>query len=181
MSRYAVTFYILLAFAILNTLLLALQLLNIPVAPLPNFTNESEPAHPVSSSPITLPLSALQVHSIVLVPVSWGAVAGAWIWRGRTKSEWTRRGLDQNLFKLLLQMRGSTSRTAILKALLMPKDRLQLAKTLDLDWATIDYHIQVLIECELVREKTAHGNLVLYELTPLGDKLLNALDEMSKK
>ena len=120
------------------------------------------------------------MHSTVVAPISWVAVIGAWIWRGRAKSDWSRRGLNQDLFKLLLQMKGGDTRTTILKALLTPKDRFQLAKDLGLDWTTIDYHVQVLSKYGLVREKTAYGNVKLYELTPIGTTLLNALEEMSR-
>jgi predicted transcriptional regulator len=75
---------------------------------------------------------------------------------------------------------GSETRTTILKALLTPKDRFQLAKDLELDWTTIEYHIQVLLKYGLVREKTADGNVRLYELTPTGNTFLNALEEMSR-
>ncbi len=180
--KYSIVLYLILAFAILNNLLLGLQLLGHPVAgPPPNNANSSVPVHPISPSPISLPLVILQTHSIALVPISWAAVVGAWIWRGRAKSDWSRRGLDQGLFKLLLQMKGGETRTTILKALLIPKDRFQLAKDLELDWTTIDYHIQVLLKYGLVQEKAAYGNVRLYELTPVGNTLLNALEEMSRR
>lgn len=85
------------------------------------------------------------------------------------------------MFKLLLQMKGGETRTTILKSLLTPKDRFQLARDLELDWTTIDYHVQVLLKYGLVQEKTAYGNVKLYELTPVGNVLLNALEEMSRK
>jgi predicted transcriptional regulator len=174
-----VAFYVLLTFAILNTSLLGLSLLRVsPWTPPPAGNSTSFPQSP---SLVTLPLIVLQNNSIALFPISWGAVVGAWIWRGRAKSDWSRRGLDQGLFKLLLQMKGGETRTTILKALLTPKDRFQLARDLELDWTTIDYHIQVLLKYGLVREKTAYGNVKLYELTPTGDTLLNALEEMSRR
>ncbi len=179
-SKYSIVLYLVLAFAILNTLLLGLQLLGHPVAGPPNNAN-STGATPISPSPVSLPLVVLQAHSIALVPISWAAVVGAWIWRGRAKSNWSRRGLDQGLFKLLLQMKGGETRTTILKSLLTPKDRFQLARDLELDWTTIDYHVQVLLKYGLVQEKTAYGNVKLYELTPVGNILLNALEEMSRK
>ena len=182
MFRRSILFIVLLTFAILNTLLLGLLLVGVQVPGTPpNYANSSEPFQIPPPPPQDVPLVALQTHSLALVPISWAVVVGAWIWRGRAKSDWTRRGLDQSLFRLLLQMKGGETRTTILKELLTPKDRLQLANDLGLDWATIDYHIQVLLKHGLVQEKTAYGNVKLYELTPVGNTLLNALEEMNRK
>ena len=78
-------------------------------------------------------------------------------------------------------MKGSQTRTTILKALLTPRDRFQLAKDLDLDWATVDYHVQVLLKHNLITEKVVFGNVKFYELTFTGSTLLAALDELNKK
>ena len=78
-------------------------------------------------------------------------------------------------------MKGSQTRTTILKALLTPRDRFQLAKDLDLDWATVDYHVQILLKHSLITEKIAFGNVKFYELTLTGSTLLAALDELNKK
>lgn len=95
------------------------------------------------------------------------------------KSEWTRLGLDRDSFRLLLQMKGSNTRTTILKSLLTPKDRFQLSKELDLDWTTIDYHVQVLLKHDLISERTAFGSVKLYQLTATGSTLLRALEDMN--
>jgi predicted transcriptional regulator len=164
---------------VLNTALLALLLVGIHVeSPKENSWETYAPLQSVASS---FSLDIVQTHSVVLAPISWAAVIGAWIWRGRAKSDWTRHGLDQGLFRLLLQMKGGETRTTILRELLIPKDRLQLAKDLCLNWTTIDYHVQVLLKHGLVQEKTAYGNVKLYELTSTGNTLLSALEEMSKR
>jgi len=108
-------------------------------------------------------------------------VLGIWIWRGKTKSEWMKRGLGKDSFKLLLQMKGSKTRTTILKALLTPRDRFQLSGELDLDWSTIDYHMQILLKNGLVSEKSAFGNVKLYELTSTGSLLLRTLEDMGDR
>jgi DNA-binding transcriptional ArsR family regulator len=179
--RYNLVVGILLGFAILNTILLGLQLVSITPWTPPVSSGNSTVITQRSPPPVALPLILLQSHSLLLAPISWGAVVGVWIWRGRIKSRWTRLGLDQGLFRLLLQMKGSATRTTILKSLLTPKDRLQLAKDLDLDWTTIDYHIQVLLKHGLIEENTAYGNVRLYELTKTGSDLLSVLEEINAR
>ena len=177
MPRYRVVFGLLTVFALLNTLLLGLQLLRIL-----HFTSApSQGPHGTVPVIVNLPLAILQSHSIELTSLSWGIAFGIWIWRGKVKSRWVRHGLDQDSFRLLLQMKGSQTRTTILKALLTPRDRFQLAKDLDLDWATVDYHVQILLKHSLITEKIAFGNVKFYELTLTGSILLAALDELNKK
>jgi len=89
--------------------------------------------------------------------------------------------LSRDVFELIVNMKGSRSRIKLLKELQVPKDRLQLAKNLSLDWSTIDYHMTVLLKHDLVSEKTAYGNVKLYELTSVAQNLLKALEEMSEK
>ncbi len=78
-------------------------------------------------------------------------------------------------------MRGSGTRTTILKALNTPRDKFQLATEFGLDWTTIDYHMRILEKHGLVREKVVFGKVKLYELTQTGNSLLAALEEMDQK
>ncbi len=103
------------------------------------------------------------------------------MWRGRAKSEWIQLGLDEDSFALVAKMRGSDTRIRILKSLLTPKDRLQLAKDLGLDWTTVDFHTRVLFKNHLITEKTAYGNVKIYELSSVGSNVLKALDDLEKK
>jgi len=80
-----------------------------------------------------------------------------------------------------MKMRGSETRTSILRALSSPKDRFQLAKDLGLDWTTIDYQVHVLLKNGLVVEDVAYGNVKLFKLTPIGDVILKVLHEMEQK
>jgi predicted transcriptional regulator len=96
------------------------------------------------------------------------------------RAEWSRLGLTEDLFILLTKMRGSGTRTSIMRALETPKDRFQLSKDLGLDWTTIDYQIRVLLKYGLVTEDSAYGNVRLYKLTPVGELLLKALRELEK-
>jgi predicted transcriptional regulator len=172
--RYSILIAASLSFALLTTFLFLLQVFGI-------FSFSSPGLYTPPGSPSLTPylvLAILQSRSAVLAPLSWGIVLGGWIWRGRMKAEWGRRGLDRSSFRLFLQMRGSTTRIVILKALSTPRDRFQLSKELGLDWATIDYHIQILLKHGLISEKAAFGNVKFYELTSIGSTLLQALEEM---
>ena len=68
----------------------------------------------------------------------------------------------------------------MLKKLSEPRDRLQLAKDLNLDWKTIDYHIEILLKHGLIREQAAYGNVKIYELTPIGLKFRDVANELNK-
>lgn len=178
MSGYKVGLAILVVFALFNTVLLGLELGSYHPWKQPN-TNSSSFEPPVS--PVNSALILLQSGSYVLAPLTWGFVLGAWLWRGRVRSEWSRLGLSEDLFRLLTKMRGSGTRTSIMVALETPKDRFQLSKDLGLDWTTIDYQVRVLLKYGLVTEDVAYGNVKLYRLTPVGEVLLKALREMEKK
>lgn len=103
------------------------------------------------------------------------------MWRGRVRAEWARLGLTEDLFKLLTRMKGSGTRTSILRALATPKDRFQLAKDLNLDWTTVNYQVRVLSKYGLVTEDVAYGKVRLFKLTPIGDVILKALYEIEQR
>lgn len=120
-------------------------------------------------------LSAMQARSVLLTPASWIAVAGVWVWKGRVRSKWKGRNLDRGVFNLMLRTKGGKSRESILRELTIPKDRLQLAKALELNWKTVDYHIGLLMNEGLIQESGAYGNVRLYRLTSTGTALLQVL------
>lgn len=120
-------------------------------------------------------------HSLILAPSSWFAVGGMWIWRGRMRSRWTNLGFDSDVFTLFVRMKGAKTRIRLLDALTVPKDRLQLADELGLDWKSVDRHIAVMKKYGFVTDKVAYGRVKLYELTPMGNSLLKLLQELSKE
>jgi DNA-binding transcriptional ArsR family regulator len=184
LSKFGVLFAVLTAFAILSTVLLGFNVAGVKPFTLPP-PNQNSTVGPPNPGPVpqgqlpsvSVPLNLLQSNSPYLAPVSWFAVAGAWIWRGRTRSRWVKLGLSRDTFNLLVKMKGSRTRVGMIRALTVPKDRYQLANELGLDWTTVDYHIKVLLENGLVHEQTAYGNVKMYELTPIGSTLLKVLDE----
>ena len=101
----------------------------------------------------------------------------AWIWRGRVKSRWESLGFDSEMFDLFVRMKGARTRSDLLYALSNPKDRLQLAQELGLDWSAVDYHVVLLNKHGLVKEDFAFGRVRMYRLTNLGESLLRLLGE----
>jgi DNA-binding transcriptional ArsR family regulator len=114
--------------------------------------------------------------SPIILPITWGAVIGAVIWRGKVRSQWNRHGYDYDTFRLVAKMRGSPMRQRLLDSLRdVQKNKLQLAKELDVDWKTIDNHIDMLLEARLVEEKNRIGTAKYYSLTKNGEKVLSLL------
>ncbi len=101
----------------------------------------------------------------------------AWIWRGRVRSQWESLGFDSEMFRLFIRMKGARTRSNLLYALSSPKDRLQLAQELGLDWNAVDYHVILLNKHGLVHEDSSFGRVRMYSLTTLGESLLRLLGE----
>jgi len=97
------------------------------------------------------------------------------------KSRWEGLGFDSGIFDLFIKMKGAKARLNLLDSLSMPKDRLQLARELGLDWKAVDYHIVLLNRYGLVHEDHAFGNVKMYRLTKQGEVLLQLLKEFNKE
>jgi predicted transcriptional regulator len=78
-----------------------------------------------------------------------------------------------------MTMKGAETRLSLLGALLTPKDRLQLAQELGLDWKAIDYHINLFNRYGLVYEQQVSGRVKMYKLTSLGEMLLGLLRDLN--
>ncbi len=89
-------------------------------------------------------------------------------------------GFDTDVFELFMKMKGGATRIRVLNTLSTPKDRLQLAEELGVDWKTVDRHVQILNKYGFVREQAAYGNVRMYEVTPIGKMLLNLFDDLEK-
>ncbi len=125
-------------------------------------------------------LREAQSISLLLAPICWILLGGAWIWRGRVRSQWTRMGFGSDVFELFMKMKGGATRIKVLNTLTTPKDRLQLAEELGVDWKTVDRHVQILSRYGFVREQATYGTLKLYEVTPMGKMMLNLFEELER-
>ena len=139
-----------------------------------DFVQES-PQFAITTTDSVVP-DPLRDLSPVILPITWGAVVGALIWRGKVRSQWRRQGYDYDTFKLVARMRGSATRIELLNAIIdMPKNKLQLAKELGVDWKTIDNHIEMLLKNGLVAERMSIGTSRYYGATKDASKILSLL------
>lgn len=120
--------------------------------------------------------TALYEYAPFTLPITWGAVAGTVIWRGRVRSQWSKQGYDYDTFKLITKMRGSPTRQKLLEAVKNEqKNKLQLANELGVDWKTIDNHVGMLLEARLIEEKDVVGTARYYAITESGARVLTLL------
>ena len=125
-------------------------------------------------------LREAQSASLVLAPVCWIVLGGMWVWRGRVRARYSEMGFGSDVFELFMKMKGGATRIKVLNTLTTPKDRLQLAEELGVDWKTVDRHVQILNKYGFVREQAAYGTVRLYEVTPVGKMLLNLFDDLER-
>ncbi|MGH9878269.1 MAG: winged helix-turn-helix domain-containing protein [Nitrososphaera sp.] len=120
--------------------------------------------------------SPVYESSPYILPITWGAVAGTLIWRGKVRSQWCRQGYDYDMFRLLARMKGSPIRVALLTSVSnSARTRAQMAGDLDVDWKTIDNHIDVLSKNGLVQEIGAFGTSRYFAITEHGRRVLSLL------
>jgi hypothetical protein len=125
-------------------------------------------------------LREAQAASLFLAPVCWFLLGASLVWRGRVRSRYTQMGFGSDVFELFMKMKGGATRIRVLNTLSTPKDRLQLAEELGVDWKTVDRHVQILNRYGFVREQSAYGTVKLYEVTPMGKMLLNLFDDLER-
>ena len=120
--------------------------------------------------------ASLYQSSPYILPISWGAVAGTLIWRGKVRSQWCKQGYDYDTFRLLARMKGSPLRVALLTSVTASaKTRSQLAQELCVDWKTIDNHVDVLSENRLIQEIGTFGTSRYFAITEQGRRVLSLL------
>lgn len=133
----------------------------------------------VEPGPLDHPVPAtLQEYAPFILPITWGAVAGTVIWRGRVRSQWSRQGYDYDTFRLVAKMRGSATRQKLLESIRAgKKNKLQLANELGLDWKTVDNHVEMLLNARLVAEDGMEGTARFYSITENGRRVLLLLEQ----
>lgn len=99
-------------------------------------------------------------------------------WKGTTRLTWTGSSLCCGVFELLVCMKGSGTRRILLKSLAEPKNKLQLARELGIDWKAVDGHMRKLAIYGLVTEAAVVGTCRLYAITQKGKCALRLLGEM---
>jgi DNA-binding transcriptional ArsR family regulator len=132
-----------------------------------------------SAGPLDQPAAkAVYEYAPFTLPITWGAVAGTVIWRGRVRAQWSKQGYDYDTFRLVIKMRGSPTRQKLLEAVKSEqKNKLQLANELGVDWKTVDNHVGMLLEARLVEERNVVGTARYYSITENGVRVLALLAE----
>lgn len=75
-------------------------------------------------------------------------------------------------------MRGSPLRVRLLNSISeTPKNKLQLAKEFNVDWNTVNNHIEILLRNSLVKETETIGTTKYYVIAENGRKILSLLEE----
>ena len=109
---------------------------------------------------------------------SWVGFAGAVIWRGHIRSVWSKSHFSYDTFRLIVSMRGAQTRLKLLHNLSGPKNKLQLATALGIDWKAVDKHVHVLEKNGIIQPTTTSGTTTFYEVTDKGKRLLEVLEEL---
>src|SRR5579875_657457 len=125
-KKGSILFSIIVLFAALSTTLLVFRIL---VIELLEISSTDHLVFPPEFYNLIFYEASLQNSSYFIAPASWLLVAiGLWVWRGRPRTLFQKAGFDKDVFKLLLRTKGGNSRTELLRALLAPKDRMQLSR-----------------------------------------------------
>jgi len=111
--------------------------------------------------------------------ISWTVFGAALIWRGRVRSVWGQSRFSYDTFRLLVKMRGAQTRLKLMHSLNPPKNKLQLATALAIDWKAVDKHVQVLEKNGLIQPASTNGTATFYEVTEKGRTLLLVLEQLS--
>ncbi len=101
-------------------------------------------------------------------------------WSGQVRAEWIRNGVCCGTYEMLVKMRGGPTRIRLLKLLAEPKNKLQLANELSIDWKAADRHVERLLACGLVQVLAVAGTCTVYSITEKGSRAL-ALADVCKK
>jgi len=76
-------------------------------------------------------------------------------------------------------MRGSQTRLKLMRSLNPPRNKLQLATALGIDWKAVDKHVQVLEKNGLIQAASTSGTATYYVITDKGTSLLQLLDQLN--
>jgi predicted transcriptional regulator len=111
--------------------------------------------------------------------ISWVLFGATLIWRGHVRSVWGQSRFSYDTFRLLVKMRGAQTRLKLMRSLNPPKNKLQLATALAINWKAVDKHVQVLEKNGLIQTASTSGTATFYEVTEKGRNLLQVLEELN--
>jgi predicted transcriptional regulator len=110
--------------------------------------------------------------------ISWTVFGAALIWRGHVRSVWGQSRFSYDTFRLLVKMRGAQTRLKLMHSLDAPKNKLQIATALGIDWKAVDKHVRVLEKNGLIHATSTNGTATFYEVTGKGRDLIQVLEQL---
>lgn len=93
-------------------------------------------------------------------------------WRGQVRQEWIKNSVCCGAYEILVKMRGGPTRVKLLKILGEPRNKLQLANELGIDWKAVDRHVERLLAYGLVKVIAVAGTCTVYSITEKGSRAL---------
>ncbi|MCS7095320.1 MAG: winged helix-turn-helix domain-containing protein [Thaumarchaeota archaeon] len=175
--------YTMVALAVTGVTLTVLWYLSLPqevpgVMPMQEFVPEDTGiAGARTQAEVFTPSSVSQLMLLGAVS-TWIGFIGTVAFKGYVRRMWTRSYFDYDVFRLLVRMRGAKTRVEILKRLEEPMNRNQLAEELQMDWKTVDRHVEILSRYGLIESTEDQGKT--FKLTESGRRVLELLDELAK-
>jgi predicted transcriptional regulator len=130
--------------------------------------------HSVAGPPTPNPLNDFGLTALI----SWVVFGAALIWRGHVRSVWGQSRFSYDTFRLLVKMRGAQTRVKLMHSLDSPKNKLQLATALGIDWKAVDKHVHVLEKNGLIEATSTSGTATFYEVTEKGKNLIQVLEQL---
>jgi len=117
--------------------------------------------------------------SLPLAAVGWASAGLVVYWRRSARQLWRRSGFGDDVFDLMVRMRGAGSRLVLLRFLEAPRHRMELSQLSGLDWKEVDRETGLLERYELIAVYAESGSVKVYKLTEQGRLLLKLTDELA--
>jgi DNA-binding HxlR family transcriptional regulator len=125
------------------------------------------------------PFAFLWVYAPPLSITTWAVVVVTAVYSRSGRSIFARKGFEDDVYRLMVKMRGSGSRLTLLKSIEEPRHRLELAEITGIDWKEVDRQLKVLENYGLARVTAHSGSIKLYQITEQGRLLLKLIDDLS--
>jgi DNA-binding transcriptional ArsR family regulator len=125
------------------------------------------------------PFSLLWTYSPHLAVVSWTAVVATIVLGRSGKGIFAKKGFQDEVYNLIVKMRGGESRLAILRSLETPRHRYDLSGATGLDWKEVDRQLSILENYGLVKIHAQSGSVKLYQITEQGRILIKLVDDLT--
>lgn len=118
--------------------------------------------------------------ALPMAGLSWAIVGVAFVVDRNGRRTLKKAGVDDNVYDLMVKMKGAGSRLELLRSMDTPKHRSELAQVTGLDWKEVDRDLDLLEKYGIVAVYAESGAIKMYGLTQQGRLLLSLLGEILK-